>query len=212
MVRAHNPPDYDEPPPSYDESQNTAYNPIFVSSTAHSGDQNNAIITGPPQPSFLSTFADGRQPASSINVTTDRPAPSTGLYPDIERQQHQPSRPLISGGYYQTIHIPQQQGHYADEFERYHRRRFRRRRMIDPSERRFPIAALFFLFGWFCPPLWVLGACCCSGRRNHYESWWGKANFAMAVMFIISSVAYSTIALTLGDWMIGLRLFNVSTA
>ncbi|KAI7852515.1 hypothetical protein BDC45DRAFT_513556 [Circinella umbellata] len=82
--------------------------------------------------------------------------------------------------------------------------------MVDSSERGFPIAALFFLFGWFCPPFWVLGACCCSGSRNRYESWWGKANFIMAVMFIISSIVYSMIAITMGDWMVGMRLLNFS--
>lgn len=68
--------------------------------------------------------------------------------------------------------------------------------------------------GWknrFCPPLWVLGACCCSGSHNRYEAWWGKVNFIMAVMFIVSSIIYSMIAVTMGDWMVGLRILSFYT-
>ncbi|RCI04452.1 hypothetical protein CU098_012277 [Rhizopus stolonifer] len=59
------------------------------------------------------------------------------------------------------------------------------------NRRQFPLAAIFFLFGWFCPPLWILGACCCAGSRNDYEAWWGKVNFVMSVLLIVSSIFFS---------------------
>ncbi|KAI8065579.1 hypothetical protein BC940DRAFT_320436 [Gongronella butleri] len=59
------------------------------------------------------------------------------------------------------------------------------------TDRRFPLALLFFLFGWFCPPLWFFGACCCVGHPNVYEAWWGRMNLVMAMTFMISSIIYS---------------------
>lgn len=64
-----------------------------------------------------------------------------------------------------------------------------------------------------CPLLWFMGACCCAGRRNPYESFWGKANAVMGVLFILSSILYSMVAVTVDDWSVGLRLFyTFSTA
>ncbi|KAI9283199.1 hypothetical protein BY458DRAFT_495742 [Sporodiniella umbellata] len=59
------------------------------------------------------------------------------------------------------------------------------------NNRQFPLAAIFFLFGWFCPPLWILGACCCAGSRDKYEAWWGKVNFMMSILLIVTSLFFS---------------------
>ncbi|ORZ14782.1 hypothetical protein BCR42DRAFT_492571 [Absidia repens] len=68
-------------------------------------------------------------------------------------------------------------------------------------ERQFPIAALFFLFGWFCPPLWFIGMCC-GGSSNRYENWWGKVNFIMAMATILTSIIYSIVGLSTGHWLL----------
>ncbi|KAI8375191.1 hypothetical protein BD560DRAFT_392988 [Blakeslea trispora] len=84
---------------------------------------------------------------------------------------------------YQTIEMPPHQIPSSE------------RRQLVADHRKFPLAAIFFLFGWFCPPLWVIGACCCAGSRNPYESFWGKANFMMAMVMILTSVIYSIFAM-----------------
>ncbi|CAO3590954.1 unnamed protein product [Absidia cylindrospora] len=68
-------------------------------------------------------------------------------------------------------------------------------------ERQFPIAALFFLFGWFCPPLWFIGMCC-GGSSNRYENWWGKVNFIMAMATLLTSIIYSIVGLSTGHWLL----------
>ncbi|ORX50133.1 hypothetical protein DM01DRAFT_1337807 [Hesseltinella vesiculosa] len=69
-------------------------------------------------------------------------------------------------------------------------------------DRHFPLAALFFLFGWFCPPLWFFGACCCVGNLNVYEAWWGRMNFIMSISFLMTSLIYSMLVLLTGNWTI----------
>ena len=67
-----------------------------------------------------------------------------------------------------------------------------------PSERQFPIAALFFIFGFICPFFWIVGACCCAGSWQPYEAWWGNANLFMTVVFIMASLIYTTIMFATG--------------
>ncbi|KAI8879512.1 hypothetical protein K501DRAFT_325461 [Backusella circina FSU 941] len=114
-------------------------------------------------------------------------APS--LYPQQPSPMQMPT-PVIStqaqysaqgGGGYQTIQMP------ATPL------RVRRRMQLE-ERRKFPLGALFFLFGFFCPPLWIVGACCCSSSRNEYEAWWAKVNFVMSMILIIASVICSAIA------------------
>ncbi|OBZ87272.1 hypothetical protein A0J61_04675 [Choanephora cucurbitarum] len=112
------------------------------------------------------------------------PSSSQPLYPQI------PSAPQLvtpnTQVRYQTIEMPSAEPVQIST---------QRRHQLIAEHRKFPLAAIFFLFGWFCPPLWVIGACCCAGSRNPYESFWGKANFFMAMVMIITSVIYSMIAM-----------------
>ncbi|KAI9252435.1 hypothetical protein BDA99DRAFT_181248 [Phascolomyces articulosus] len=149
-----------------------------------------------PPPPYAESDNTAYNPAFMNSPSTQHSSSShhTPLY-----SPQQPTR-----YHYQSINVPVHHQYYQGGSV------IRRRIVVDPSERGFPIAALFFLFGWFCPPLWVLGACCCTASRNRYEAFWGKANFIMAVMFIISSIVYSMIAITVGDWMVGMRLLNFS--
>ncbi|KAI8097154.1 uncharacterized protein BX664DRAFT_325670 [Halteromyces radiatus] len=66
--------------------------------------------------------------------------------------------------------------------------------------RRFPIGAIIFILGWFCPPFWVLGACCCASSSNPYEAWWARLNLTMALLLLFSSILYSMLAVVMGDW------------
>ncbi|CAO3616249.1 unnamed protein product [Cunninghamella blakesleeana] len=67
------------------------------------------------------------------------------------------------------------------------------------QENAFPLAALFFIFGWFCPILFFIGACCCAGNpNNRYENFWGKANLIMSIAFLISSITYSIVIIING--------------
>ncbi|KAJ8661361.1 hypothetical protein O0I10_003113 [Lichtheimia ornata] len=236
MAQMHNPPDHDEAPPPYTEAANTAYNPAFMpnltsqQASAHASTTSNEPGTPSTAPSAppLSTIADS---APSTPLPQAVSPPPLGMYPGGVSSPQQPyphhtyyhhhhqEQHLVSGPqqqYYQTMPIPQHQhqsyfpGGWTIPQQLPQQRQ--QRYFIDSSERRFPLAALFFLFGWICPPLWILGACCCSGSRNRYEAWWGKANFIMAVMFIISSLLYSMMAITVGDWMIGLHVFSLATA
>ncbi|KAI7877235.1 hypothetical protein K492DRAFT_197833 [Lichtheimia hyalospora FSU 10163] len=62
-------------------------------------------------------------------------------------------------------------------------------------ERQFPVAALFFIFGWLCPPLWIVGACCCMGSQHRYESFWGNACLVMALIASLTSIIYSSVVI-----------------
>ncbi|KAI9306992.1 hypothetical protein BJ944DRAFT_229009 [Cunninghamella echinulata] len=78
-------------------------------------------------------------------------------------------------------------------------------RLLNTNERpdhAFPLAALFFIFGWFCPILFFIGACCCVGHRNPYEAWWGKLNLIMSIAFLMTSIIYSIVAILTGNWFI----------
>ncbi|KAI9246746.1 hypothetical protein BDA99DRAFT_543220 [Phascolomyces articulosus] len=67
------------------------------------------------------------------------------------------------------------------------------------TERQFPVAALFFIFGWICPFLWIVGACCCAGSWQPYESWWGHANMLMAITFTMASLIYTAVLFATGQ-------------
>lgn len=83
-------------------------------------------------------------------------------------------------------------------------------------ERQFPVAALFFIFGWYvnilfhtnndqllnnghfirlCPPLWIVGACCCIGSQHRYEAFWGNACLVMALVASLTSIIYSSVVI-----------------
>ncbi|KAF7725534.1 hypothetical protein EC973_009564 [Apophysomyces ossiformis] len=179
-----NPPDCDErvPPPPYTESENTAYNPAYLHS-------NRAT---PSYPSYSTQTHEPSAPPS--------PQQHQSLYPQLPSpsQRHIPQSPPTQAqvsphqySTYQTVLIPD---------NTYYRIRQQPLILRDFDDRRFPMAALFFLFGWLCPLLWVMGACCCAGSRNRYEAWWGKVNFFMAVVLILSSIVYSMVAIAVGDW------------
>lgn len=128
-------------------------------------------ISSPPfNPNYLPQSSHPSPPSSSQRIYPQVPVQpsSQPVYPQQVR--------------YQTIELPMPV------------QATQRRRMME--RRQFPIAAIFFLFGWFCPPLWILGACCCAGSRNEYEAWWGKVNFVMAVVLIVSSIFYSIITMS----------------
>ncbi|KAG2180388.1 hypothetical protein INT44_003390 [Umbelopsis vinacea] len=62
----------------------------------------------------------------------------------------------------------------------------------------FPSAALIFLLGWLCPPLWLLGACCCINSRNPFNVWWARACLVMFCFTVISAVIAGSIVVTVG--------------
>ncbi|SAM08247.1 hypothetical protein [Absidia glauca] len=177
--KTRNPPDSDlPPPPSYDESSDQAYNPRY-----------------------------------SPRLTEEAPAPSDSsptsqLYPSAHKQQPQQEQ--------QHFHS----GQHSNRSPRHHtiiitsaspsggldERTALLNGMVE-YERQFPLAALFFIFGWyvamkkFFPPLWFFGACCCAGSPNRYEDWWGKMNFIMAMATLITSMVYSIIVVSTGHWL-----------
>ncbi|KAL1926867.1 hypothetical protein VTP01DRAFT_5197 [Rhizomucor pusillus] len=211
-----NPSDHDDAPPSYEQSTNTAYNPAFVppqdSSSPHLQQSYTPPLSPPhtadtSQPSpFLAASAPSLPQLQDSSSSEQQQQQQQRLYPSVQQHPSQPDNYNSQYYYYQSINIPSPRPAVYSQQPLIYRRSHRY-----TTDRSFPIAALFFLFGWFCPPLWVLGACCCSGSRNPYESWWGKVNFIMAVMFILSSIIYSMIAITVGDWTVGLRVLNVYT-
>ncbi|KAI7903609.1 uncharacterized protein BX663DRAFT_507077 [Cokeromyces recurvatus] len=136
------------------------------------------IDEGEPPPSYQEiTPTNHHYQSSSSNYYQYNNQTSQSIYPQV------PSPLPQQQIRYQTIEIP-----YTIRVNE----QIRQRHRIYES-RRFPLAAIFFLFGWFCPPLWFIGACCCAGSGNEYESFWGKVNFIMAMTLIISSVIYSMI-------------------
>ncbi|KAI8340549.1 hypothetical protein BC941DRAFT_417542 [Chlamydoabsidia padenii] len=171
--KTRNPPDSDgDLPPAYDDSSNQPYNPRYS-----------------PQPSHSSTEEAPLTDSSTM-----------ALYPSLEQIQQQQQQQQ------------QRQYHYNHQQPRHHTiiitttpssqdERTALLNRVSETERHFPLAALFFIFGWFFPPLWFLGACCCAGSMNRYENWWGKLNFIMAMATLISSIIYSIIVLSTGHWV-----------
>ncbi|KAI9495047.1 hypothetical protein BDB00DRAFT_815627 [Zychaea mexicana] len=66
------------------------------------------------------------------------------------------------------------------------------------TQRQFPVAALFFIFGFLCPFFWIVGACCCAGSWQPYEAWWGNANMLMSIVFIMASLIYTAVMFATG--------------
>ncbi|ORE05967.1 hypothetical protein BCV72DRAFT_131796 [Rhizopus microsporus var. microsporus] len=130
-----------------------------------------------PPPSYEEVINPPFNPNYSASSSTAQPQPQPSISRPIYPQLPSPPPAVQHHVRYQTIEIPMPV-------------QTQRRRML-MERRQFPIAAVFFLFGWFCPPLWILGACCCAGSRNEYEAWWGKVNFVMAVALLVSSIFYS---------------------
>lgn len=172
MAQMHNPPDHDEAPPPYTEAANTAYNPAFMpnltsqQASAHASTTSNEPGTPSTAPSAppLSTIADS---APSTPLPQAVSPPPLGMYPGGVSSPQQPyphhtyyhhhhqEQHLVSGPqqqYYLTMPIPQHQhqsyfpGGWTIPQQLPQQRQ--QRYFIDSSERRFPLAALFFLFGW----------------------------------------------------------------
>lgn len=125
----HNPPDHDEdPPPSYDESENTAYNPRFL--------QGNAASSSTPA-------APIEQQQSQLYPTVP-PSPSSHPPVPILQPQQQQQQPGPYYYQYQTFPVTsQRQYHYYQG-----RSGVRDRIYINTVERRFPTAIIFFVLGW----------------------------------------------------------------
>ncbi|ORX60606.1 hypothetical protein DM01DRAFT_1317224 [Hesseltinella vesiculosa] len=71
----------------------------------------------------------------------------------------------------------------------------------------FPIGALCFILGWFCPPFWFFGACCCMGG-NRYDRWWYRLNLFMSLIILFTTAIYTVVAILVGDWWIAYQLFS----
>ncbi|KAI8642779.1 hypothetical protein BD408DRAFT_415923 [Parasitella parasitica] len=191
MGKPQNTPDVDDdsaPPPAYQEIP--PFNPNYQQQ------QNGSSSTYQPSP-FNLHYDHHHSPAHTPDIHHQQQHQGQPLYPQIPpsspplaatQQFYQPLPPRQAR--YQTIELPFPATTTPPTVT--HRAR---RRQIN-ERRKFPLAAIFFLFGWFCPPLWVIGACCCAGSRNEYESFWGKANFIMALAMIVSSIIYSIFAMS----------------
>ncbi|KAI9484162.1 MAG: hypothetical protein EXX96DRAFT_561132 [Benjaminiella poitrasii] len=178
-----NTPDADEaPPPAYQEipSVNPNYDnqsQTLLFSPNHYHQHNAEASHQSIYPQIPSPLPQQQQ------LQYPQPQTQTQLQPQSQTQQQQQQHYVR----YQTIEIPYTETVRINE-------QMRQRRLMNES-RRFPLAAIFFLFGWFCPPLWIIGACCCAASNNQYESFWGKVNFIMAMALIISSIIFSVIVI-----------------
>ncbi|KAI8364640.1 uncharacterized protein BYT42DRAFT_589912 [Radiomyces spectabilis] len=215
--KGRNPPDADErdPPPSYTESENiSAYNPNFVSSSSYPQNTPSHPPSSPQQqylPPPSAPLSPHAQPLLYPEIPQS-PSPQPFQPQPYNTPSHQyqsspnvryssvPPQPYPPQNY-QTIPMP------STPYGRHEARPLLVRRPSE-NERRFPLAALFFLFGWFLPILWIFGACCCAGSRNRYEAWWGKLNFIMVMMLIVSTIVYSMIAVAVDDWSFGMQYWT----
>ncbi|KAI8879100.1 hypothetical protein K501DRAFT_336302 [Backusella circina FSU 941] len=194
----------DSPPPAYEASA-PPFNPSFMEHPPSSSSNSHPHYIE-PTPIHQHTTVNTNTMASPIlnnssnsihnNNSNNNPHTYNPLYPQIPTTQHH--RPL-----YHPIQMPMPQAPPPRQYQptSYHTMPIPvayTTHIQDRQRRGFPLAALFFLFGFFCPPLWVVGACCCASSRNEYESWWGKVNFVMAMGLIISSIIFS--AVTLSDY------------
>lgn len=133
ITNERNPPDHDlDPPPSYDESENAAYNPRFY--------QGNASSSSPPQQQ-PPPLPSNEQQQSHLYPTIPPPL-SSHQQPVAGVLQPQPQHPRPYY-HYQTFPVATQQ--------RYHyqgRSGVRDRIYVNTAERRFPTAIIFFVLGW----------------------------------------------------------------
>ncbi|CAO3633939.1 unnamed protein product [Mucor fragilis] len=187
MGKPQNTPDADDdvstPPPAYQETP--PFNPHYHQQQQQQQDGPSSTYQSPP-------FNPNYSQQHHHNSPPHTPDINQSLYPQVPSSpppSQQPYQPLPAHqARYQTIELP-----YPSTTPNVTPRMIRRQ--IE-ERRKFPLAAIFFLFGWFCPPLWVIGACCCAGSRNQYESFWGKVNFIMAMAMIVSSIIYSIFAMS----------------
>lgn len=135
MSKKCNPSDADDAPPAYQETADPPFNPNFISSPPHTPDIN----------------------------TQQRGQPSQSLYPRIPSNPPTPSAPILfpQPHHYQTQ--PQQQPQQQQHQQHINQIRYQaiqipynvtndllreRRRRQSVERRRFPLGAIFFLFGW----------------------------------------------------------------
>ncbi|KAI8979577.1 hypothetical protein BDF20DRAFT_819905 [Mycotypha africana] len=159
---------------------------------------NTSDVDDSPPPAYEEAPAfNPNYPAQSSSIAYPSPhfnshynlypqAPPSGPVSHVQYQRHNYHPQQQQYHTYQAIEIPYPVG-YSNQ---------QALLRLREENRRFPLAALLFLFGWFCPPLWIIGACCCAGSNNSYEAFWGKVNFTMAMILIISSIVYSAFAMS----------------
>lgn len=132
IANERNPPDHDlDPPPSYDESENAAYNPRFY--------QGNASSSSPPPPP--PPPSNEQQQQSHLYPTIPPPLSSHSPPPVATLPSQQHPQPYYQ---YQTFPVVATQ-------QRYHhqgRSGVRDRIYFNTAERRFPKAIIFFVLGW----------------------------------------------------------------
>lgn len=131
ITNERNPPDHDlDPPPSYTESENAAYNPRFYQGNASSSSP------PPPPPSNEQQQQSHLYPTIPPPLSSHSPPPVATLQP---QQQH--PQPYYQ---YQTFPVvaTQRRYHYQG------RSSVRDRIYFNTAERRFPTAIIFFVLGW----------------------------------------------------------------
>ncbi|KAI8330881.1 hypothetical protein BC941DRAFT_439829 [Chlamydoabsidia padenii] len=180
-----------ESPPPYSPSNPHQLPPTAPTSPTSSHDEVIPSFNPACQPSIPSLYPAIPQQPQPNHPQVSFPIPQPYSHPTHHSPlyQHQGSQygtvPPPAG--FHTIHIPPHHHHH-----------------IQP-ERRFPFGAILFVFGWFAPPLWILGACCCASSRNPYEAWWARVNLIMVILLVVSSIVYSMLAILTGNWLVGLE-------
>ncbi|ORY90042.1 hypothetical protein BCR43DRAFT_499919 [Syncephalastrum racemosum] len=197
------------PPPYTESDTNSAYNPSYLQSPNAPSSSSSAqrMPSAPPTESLYpdTGLIPSRPPLPTSFTSPPLNQPVITQYQQQQEQQQQqrlfiPPQFQAHPSAYQTIPIPPRATQVIY-----------RRQLSNPAERHFPIACLFFLLGWFCPPLWLFGACCCSGSRNRYEAWWGKLDLVMAVLFFITTILVSVFSPQMTDWVLLQASFISST-
>jgi hypothetical protein len=146
----YNTPDVDDesfPPPAYQEA------PPFNPNYANQQSSSNTFQSPPFNPSYAAVAA--RPPPHTLDNQPEQQQGTRSLYPQIPvtsvspppakyhqqaMPQPQPSMPQPQPVRYQTIEIPYPENTIVNQQ--------RRRRQLN-ERRKFPLAAFFFLFGWY---------------------------------------------------------------
>ncbi|RUP02121.1 hypothetical protein BC936DRAFT_140642 [Jimgerdemannia flammicorona] len=157
------------PPPPYEEVQNS--DQILTSSTS-------SVATGDTNLGRFYQPGPSHYPSSS----------SSSAAPQAPMQPHK--HPVDHNVQHQRSHIVLVRGPNRGPRRGYYYRQEREALLHSRDERRFPLAALLFLLGWFIPILWFFGACCCIGSHNRYEVWWGKLNLLMSIVSLMFFLAW----------------------
>ncbi|KAI8976769.1 hypothetical protein BDB01DRAFT_802494 [Pilobolus umbonatus] len=205
-----NVPDVDEAPPAYQETPPVNPNYASSSSSAPSAPYPPPIKSCPTTPSLYPQFPQQQFPQQQYPQQQFPPQHPQQQFP--QQQHHLPfPQPFSTPFSQQQLQYPtpyqyNQRPSYYTHANSYpstpspNPHTYRPRPYYDTvnlpprvtrQNRRFPIGALFFLFGCLFPPLWIIGACCCASSRNEYEAWWGKVNFIFAMVLIMSSILWS---------------------